>query len=367
MRIRCIDVYEVHYRHAAGPFVMSGGRISTEQDGTVVRIETDDGLVGWGEACVISPDYAPGYGPSARAALAVLAPALLGADPRQVEVAYTRMQRAAKGFPDAKSALDMACWDVLGRATGLRLADLLGGAYQETVPLYTGIGLAELDEMVRRCGDALEAGYRSVQVKVGGRVQDDVERATGCAAALAGADCIIFDANGYWSVADAARFAAAVDGLDVFIEQPCATLDECAHLRRTSRRPFILDESLTDVGELVRARAAGAIDAARLKLTRVGGITPVRRMRDLALSFGLPVTIEDAGGGDIVSAALAHLAASVPPRLLLAGYLPSEMTAERIASGTPVARNGEADIPQAPGLGVEVDEAALGRAVLHVE
>jgi len=367
MRIRCIDVYAVRYRHAAGPFVMSGGRVSTEQDGTVVRITTEDGLVGFGEACVISPDYAPGYGPSTRAALEVLSPALLGVDPRQVEVAYARLDAAAKGYPDAKSALDMACWDLFGRATDLRLADLLGGAHQETVPLYTGVGIAGVDEMVRQCTEALAAGYRSVQVKVGGALRDDLARAAACAAALVDADCVIFDANGYWNVADASRFVAAVDDLDVFVEQPCATLDECAHVRRTSRRPFVLDESLTDAGELVRARRGGAIDAARIKLTRVGGITPARRMRDLAVLFGLPVTIEDAGGGDVVSAALAHLAASVPPRLLLAGYLPSEMTAERLAEGTPVARNGEADVPSAPGIGIDVDEAALGRPVLHVE
>ena len=82
------------------------------------------------------------------------------------------------------------------------------------------------------------------------------------------------------------------------------------------------------------------MDALRLKLTRFGGITPVRRARDLAVIFGLPLTIEDSGGGDVVTAAVAHLAASIPPKLLLAGYLPSEMSAERIARGTPVASGG---------------------------
>jgi cis-L-3-hydroxyproline dehydratase len=206
-----------------------------------------------------------------------------------------------------------------------------------------------------------------VQLKAGTGVRDDIERIEACVDALASAEMVIVDANGWWSQADAARVIAAVDDLDLLIEQPCATLEECAALRRGSRRPFILDESLVEVADVARARSAGAVDAVRFKLTRFGGITPVRRARDLAATFGLAITIEDSGGGDIVSAATAHLAASVPPKLLMAGYLPSEMAAERIAVGTPAAAEGRARLPEAPGLGIEVDEDALGDALLRVE
>ena len=178
---------------------------------------------------------------------------------------------------------------------------------------------------------------------------------------------MIVDANGWWSQADAVRVAAAVEDLDLYIEQPCATLEECAQVRRSTRRPLILDESIFDAGDIVRARAAGAVDGLRLKLTRFGGITPVRKARDLAVLFGFPLTIEDSGGGDVVTAATAQLAASIPPKLLLAGYLPSEMAAERIATGTPAALDGRALIPEAPGLGIDVDEGALGRRLLAFE
>jgi len=367
VKIRRIDVHAVRYRHAGGPFAMSGGRVSTEQESTVVRVETDDGAVGFGEACVISPDYAPGYAPSTRAALGLLAPALLGADPRAPELVQARLDAAAKGYGEAKSALDMACWDLFGRATGLRVSDLLGGTHQEELPLYTGVGIAAPEEMRRRCEELLAAGYRQVQVKVGTGWREDVERIRACADALAGADRVIVDANGWWTQADARRVVAAVDGLDLLVEQPCATIEECAEVRRASRRPFVLDESLTELGDIVRARAAGAADAVRLKLTRFGGITPVRRARDLAVAFGLPLTIEDSGGGDVVTAATAHLAASVPPKLLLAGYLPSEMAAERIAAGTPKAEDGRTRLPAGPGLGIEVDEGALGPPVASYE
>jgi L-alanine-DL-glutamate epimerase-like enolase superfamily enzyme len=367
VEIRRVDVYAMRYHHAAGPFLMSGGRVSTEQDGTVVRLETDDGLVGWGEQCVITPTYAAGYAPATQAVLRLLAPALLGVDPRRTDVAYARLDAATKGYRYAKSALDMACWDVFGRATGLPLADLLGGVHAEEFPLYTGIGIGSPEEMRERCAAALGAGYRRVQLKVGTGVREDVERIEACLEALGDAELVIADANAWWTQGEATRVIAAVEHLDVTIEQPCATLEECARLRGTTQRPFVLDESLLQLDDLVRGRALGALDGVRLKLSRLGGITPTRRARDVALSFGLPVTVEDAGGGDLVSATTAHFAASIPPRLLLGGYLPGEMAAERIATGTPEPDGGTARVPAGPGLGVDVREDALGEHLQRVE
>jgi cis-L-3-hydroxyproline dehydratase len=367
MEIRRIDVYAMRYHHATGPFVMSGGRVSTDQEGSVVRVETDDGLVGWGEQCLITPTYSEGYAPTSQAVLGLLAPALLGADPRRVDVVYARMDAATKGYRYAKAALDMACWDLLGRATGLPLADLLGGIHAEDFPLYTGIGIASPEEMQERCAEALAEGYRRIQIKVGTGVREDTQRIEACAEVLGDAELVIADANGWWTQPEAARVIAAVERLDVMIEQPCATLEECARLRNASARPFVLDESLLELNDVVKARAAGALDAVRIKLSRFGGITPARRGRDLAVAFGLPVTVEDAGGGDLVSATTAHFAASTPPRLLLAGFLPGSMAAERIATGTPEPLDGRARVPLGPGLGLEVDEGALGEHLLRVE
>jgi L-alanine-DL-glutamate epimerase-like enolase superfamily enzyme len=221
--------------------------------------------------------------------------------------------------------------------------------------------------MRERAEQALAAGYRQVQLKVGTTWREDLARVEACLPVLADAERVIVDANAYYPQADAVCLVSALEGSDVFVEQPCASIEECAAVRRGSSRPFVLDESLWALEDLLRARSLGAADAVRLKLSRFGGITPVRRARDLAVSFGWPLTIEDSGGGDVVSAATAHLACSVPPRLLLAGYLPSEMTAERVARGTPRAEGGAARLPEGFGLGIEVDEAAVGPPVARVE
>jgi L-alanine-DL-glutamate epimerase-like enolase superfamily enzyme len=364
VHIARIDVYAVIYRHVGGPFRMSGGRTSDEQQSTVVRIETNEGLAGFGEVCVITPDYAPGWAPATRAVLEPLGRSVLGCDPRQVEVVYARMDAAVRGYREAKSALDMACWDILGQATGLRLVDLLGGAYQERFPLYTGVGLGSPAEMSARCREAVAVGYRRVQVKVGTEPEADIERLEASVEALAEAEVVIVDANAWWTRLDALRVLSAIGRSDILVEQPCPTVAACAAVRRSTGLPVILDESLSTLHDLLDAYAADALDAARFKLSRLGGITPARRVRDLALELDLPLTIEDSGGGDVVSAALAHLACSVPPRLLLAGYLPTEMVAERIAAHTPVAVDGEAALPDGAGLGIEVDVEALGTPLL---
>jgi L-alanine-DL-glutamate epimerase-like enolase superfamily enzyme len=361
MRISRISVHAIRYTVAGGTFTMAGGRVSTEQDATVVRVETDDGLVGFGEQCVFSPGFLPAHGPGARATLGLLAPAVLGADPRQVDVVYARMDAAVKGHPYGKVALDMACWDILGKATGLRVSDLLGGTFQETIPLYWGIGVAAPEAMRAKVAEALAAGYREIQLKVGTGWREDVERVEACLELLGDVRRVIVDANGSWTQAEAMRAVSAMRDLDVFLEQPCATTEACAQVRARSPRPVILDETLTDWDALDRAR--GSADAVRLKLSQFGGITPMRRARDLAIACGLPMTIEDSGGGDIVTAAMTHLSASVPPRLLLNGFCAGEMVSERIASGAPRAIGGEATLPAGPGLGIDVDEAALGAPV----
>ena len=148
-------------------------------------------------------------------------------------------------------------------------------------------------------------------------------------------EVVIVDANAYWRQHEAAQFIAALEDEPIYLEQPCRTLAECLAIRRRTARPMILDETLTDLDALFAAQAAGAMDCAMLKLSRLGGISRVRLARDVCRQWGLAMTMEDAGGGDVVTAAMAHLAASTPPQSLLNGMLINMMVNEHIAEGTP--------------------------------
>jgi L-alanine-DL-glutamate epimerase-like enolase superfamily enzyme len=214
-----------------------------------------------------------------------------------------------------KSALDMACWDLLGKASGLPVCTLLGGALRRerrAVPRdIAGAGRA----MASRVAAYRAEGYRKFQLKVGGDPEEDVARIRAARKKLRPGDVLVADANTGWRMHEAARVVRAVRDVDVYIEQPCATLAECLQIRRRTDLPFVLDESIDSLDALLEAHRAGAMDVVNLKISKVGGLGKARQIRDLCVSLGLAMTIEDSWGGDVTTAAIAHLAHSTPVEL----------------------------------------------------
>ena len=173
MKIAAVDVfgYELRYRH--GSYVMSGGRSIDSLPSTVVRIRTDEGIEGFGETCPLGPAYLPAFGEGARAALRELAPALLGLDPRNLALVNETMDRALRGHAYAKSAVDVACWDVLGKATAQPVATLLGGLRQDSYPLYVAIPLGPVEAMVEHVRERVAEGIHRFQLKLGADPRED--------------------------------------------------------------------------------------------------------------------------------------------------------------------------------------------------
>jgi len=169
------------------------------------------------------------------------------------------------------------------------------------------------------------------------------------------------DANGAWSLRDAVAAARRLDGLPrLVLEQPCATLEQCLRVRDHTTLPLILDEVIVDVPSLLRAWEARALEGFNLKVARAGGLTKARLLRDVGAALGLTVNVEDTWGGDLATAALAHLAASTDARTAQMVSFMNDWTAEHVAGHEPRSRDGVGAAPDGPGLGVEVDEARLG-------
>ena len=139
MKIQSIAAYQVDLPLHEGSYKWSGGKSVAVFDSTIVRVETDEGLVGHGEVCPLGPAYLPAYASGVRAGLAELAPHLIGEDPTQLERLNLRMDAAMKGHPYVKSGVDVACWDILGQAAGLPVCHLLGGRYGDDFVLYRAI------------------------------------------------------------------------------------------------------------------------------------------------------------------------------------------------------------------------------------
>lgn len=365
MRIHRVDVYGYDLSYVHGRYAMSGGRVIETLPSTVVRVTTDGGVEGFGEVCPLGPAYLPSHGAGARAALGELAPAVLGVEVGNLGAVNAAMDTALMGHGYAKSAIDTACWDALGRAVGLPVCDLLGGRLAETFPLYFAVPLASAEEMTAYVRSRRAEGIHRFQLKIGADPYEDAARTRSVVDATGAEDIIVADANGGWRLQDAVVAARLLDGLErVFFEQPCPTLEECLIVRERTTLPMVLDECITDVQSLLRAYDAKAMEAFNLKISKVGGLTQAKLMRDLAVALGLRVTIEDTWGGDLVSAAVSHLAASTPPDTLFTVSFMNDWTNEHIAGHEPRSHNGFGSAPTGAGLGIDVDVAALGAPLL---
>jgi cis-L-3-hydroxyproline dehydratase len=367
MKITRINAYQVDLPLKEGRYSWSSGNFVEVFDATIVEVETDAGIKGYGECTPLGPTYLPAYAAGVRTGLKELAPKLIGLDPRDLGVINRRMDAALKGHPYVKSPIDVACWDILGKAAGERVVRLLGGPQMERIPLYRAISQDNPDVMAGKIAGYRQEGYRKFQLKVGGEVEDDIARIRACSKALASGDILDADANTGWTRHEAARVVYAVRDLDVYVEQPCKTYEECLTIRRRTALPFILDENIDALPVLLRGIADGAMDAINLKISKVGGLTKARIMRDVAVDAGVAMIIEDTWGGDIVTAAIAHLAQSTPGEFLLAATDFNSYGTREIAAGAPKRdKDGAMMVSEGPGLGCDPIMAELGAPILSV-
>ncbi|MEM9047839.1 MAG: cis-3-hydroxy-L-proline dehydratase [Pseudomonadota bacterium] len=363
MKIAAIRVYQIDLPLKEGRYAWADGKFVDVFDSTVVEILTDSGETGLGEVCPLGPFYLPAFGPGARAGIAELAQHLIGLDPRDVTVIEHVMDRALLGHPYVKSAIDMACWDLVGKASGLPLVTLLGGRHGDSVALYRAISQGTPDAMAENVAGYRAEGYTKFQLKVGGRPADDIARTRAVAAVLEPGDVLVADANTGWTSGDALRVVNALGDMDVYIEQPCRTYAECLGVRRATSLPFILDENIDGLDAFMTAHGDGAMNAINLKISKVGGITKARRIRDLCVSLGYPMCIEDSWGGDIVTAAIAALSHSTPERFRFSATDFNSYVTVDFADGSPRRVDGTMQASAAPGLGVTLRADIAGKPV----
>jgi L-alanine-DL-glutamate epimerase-like enolase superfamily enzyme len=366
MHITRITAYKLDLPLHEGSYKWSGGKSVSVFDSTVVRVDTDKGITGYGEVCPLGPYYLPAYAIGVRVGISELGPHLIGTDPLELAKLNRRMDLFLKGHPYVKSGIDMACWDILGQATGQPVCTLLGGRYGEDFGLYRAISQEEPDAMAARVASYRDEGYRRFQLKVGGDPDVDIERIRAVSKQLHPGDRLIADANTGWLMHDALRVIQAVRDVDVYIEQPCESYEQCLSVRQHTDHPFVLDEVIDSVDVLLRGHADRAMDVVNIKISKFGGLTRARQARDLCVSIGVAMTLEDSWGGDIVTAAIAHLAQSTPPEFLFTTTDFNSYVTVSFADGAPRRINGRMAASTAPGLGVSPKMDVLGKPVVEV-
>jgi L-alanine-DL-glutamate epimerase-like enolase superfamily enzyme len=364
VRIAEIHLYQLDLPVKDGPYRIASSEVRSLTT-TLVKLVADNGAVGWGETCPVGPTYAEAHPAGALAALTAMAPGLVGCDLRPLPL-HRRMDGLLCGHNYAKAALDIAAHDLLGRHLGISVAELLGGALAERVPSYYATGIGAPDEVARLAAAKRDEGYPRLQVKVGNRpVELDVETIRKVWEVLRGSGVrLAVDGNRSWNTRDVIRVSRACADIPFVLEQPCRSLEELRQIRPKVAHGVYMDESGVDLATVVNAVGSGLVDGFGMKLTRIGGLHPMRAFRDVCAARNLPHTCDDAWGGDVIAAACAQVAATVEPARLEGVWLAAPYISGHYDAKNGVRiEDGHVRVPRGPGLGVEPDEARFGAPV----
>ena len=358
MKISAIKLYRIDLPIKGAGYQLSRNRLVKQTSNVVVEIVTDAGVTGWGESCPFGLNYLEGFGSGAFAALQELCPLLIGRNPLEIDAINWLMDTALTGHIYAKSAIDIACWDLFGKATGLPLYTLLGGMINEAPLVRTSVSAAEGD-LVTGIEAKRRQGFQVLTLKVGDDPIADAELTLAIAAQAKPWDRISADANGGWLLHEAMTYVHSIqDAPGILIEQPCESLSDCVELGKRTNHPIVLDESIDDLNVLSGILRPKQVSAVNLKIERIGGITKTRQMRDLCLKAGCAMFVQEVGGAEITYAATTHLAHTIPEHFLLGA---TTIKVDRsLASGAPVLEKGRVRCNDGPGLGLEIDSEALG-------
>lgn len=366
MKIAKIEVFQVNYRLLDQEYAWSRGQSVSSFVSTVVRVSTDSGLKGYAEVCPLGSAYMDAFARGVPAGVEEVGSHLIGQDPCQLNLINHLMDQALLGHNYVKSPLDIACWDLLGQVTNTPVCILLGGRAVDKFPLYRAISQGAPDKMAEDVAKYREEGYRRFQLKVGSIPEDDILRTRAVLEVIQPGDILVADANTGWIPHKAIRVVNALEGENVYIEQPCTTLEECLVVRAHTTQPMVLDEIIRDVPSLMRAYELGAMDVVNLKISRLGGLTKAKQMRDLCQSLGIAMTIEDSWGGDITTAAIAHLAGSTMPEYYFTSTDFNSYNDVHLAEDAPARKEGWLEVSAEPGLGIHIKENLLGDPVVTI-
>ena len=358
MHIERIETYKLKLPYSKGVYRLSNGREYRAFDSTIVHIICNNGLDGWGESTPFGSNYIAAHGKGVDAALEELAPILLGLDPIQTERINDALDAQLLGHNSAKAPLDVACWDIFGKAVGRPVCDLLGGRINHPVPLISSIGSDTPEAMRKNIQEHREQGFMGHSVKIGageteGGPKLDAERIQSALADRKPEEWFLADANGSLTPEQALRMLALLPRESNFVlEAPCASWRETLSLRQRCSVPIMLDELIIESADIIHAIQTDACDGIGIKITKQGGLTRSRVQRDLCISAGLVTSIQDTTGSEIAYAAVLHLAQSTPRNILRCALDTRSMTSLSTAHFDAPIKNGAAHAPNLPGLGI---------------
>lgn len=326
----------------------------------IVKVETDQGIEGYGEA--VPDEHVTGetWQSTIEVLKSHLAPALIGENPFAIERIHEKLNGRIYGVPSAKAALDIACYDLMGKWSGQPVYRLLGGPYHQAIKVPVVLSIGEPAQMAKEAAQAAAKGYSSIKIKIGNDVEQDIERVKAVRAAVGREVRLRVDVNRGWEHAATALYALArMEECQIdWIEQPVTAddIDGLAQIRRKTSIPVMIDEGLHGSKELRQVIEKQAADLINIKLMKCGGIFPAVKLIHQAEMAGIRAQIGSMVESSVATAAGAHLALAkknvisnemVGPFMFAKDIGNLNYHGERLLLGSE------------PGLGIAVDETAL--------
>ena len=361
MRITSVEAIPVTAR-LSRPFRFAGVE-RVESQNVVVIVRTDEGFTGYGEACPVPHLSAAGQQAIVRVVEDLATPIVVGEDPRAFRPLLARLERAIVNDPFSLAALDTAILDATSKSIGVSIAELLGGAFRQTVPVHASVSWSsDGAEMIDEAMGLIDQ-YTYLKVYVGrGDLKEDLARLAGLRDAVGDKPELMLDVNGQWTATQTLKALPTLEAMGIAaIEQPVSPHDIPGQQRvvQTSTIDIVVDEGIRRPGDAAAAGSAAIGTVANVGVSKLGGILAAYAAATVAYASGLRVTVGSLAELGIANAGGLQLAAALPV-LAYPSYLTGyKRYAEQITGPLPVNDGGFIDVPSHPGIGVDVDEDAI--------
>lgn len=362
MKIKTIEVFPLALP-LKKPFSIALGT-TTHTFHSIVRIDTDEGISGWGEGATWHVVYGYDQHSMIWATQRHLAPAIIGMDPFDLERIISTMDKALPGNHMAKAGVEIACQDIRGKALGVPLFRLLGGIVTDPVEVIAVVDIVPPEEAALMAREALRNGFRFIKIKVGLNVAEDVERVAAIRNAVGPDVSLRVDGNQGYDRAGAMKACRAFEGFDLqWIEQPLPDWDMegLAALAREFTTPIAVDESIYDVHDVYRVARAQAADVVNIKVPKCGGLTNALKIANAAEAMGLPCFLGGCIESGLGTAAAIHFAACSPNLHAGVEMAGSSVFMDDIVTEPFLADHGKMAPPTGAGIGVTIDRDKLAR------
>ncbi|GMB08129.1 mandelate racemase/muconate lactonizing enzyme family protein [Thermolongibacillus altinsuensis] len=358
MKITAIHLYAIRLPLHV-PFVISYHSYH-DIPSVIVKIETDEGIVGYGEG--VADEHVTGetWESTFYILKNTIAPLLIGANPMNIEKLHEMMNATIYGAPTAKAAIDIACFDIIGKKLGQPVYQFIGGRYHDEFPITHVLSIAEPEQMAEEAASMVKKGYRSFKIKVGTNVHKDVERIKAVRERVGDDIAIRVDVNQGWK--NSATTLVALRSLRPFnidwVEQPVIAddIDAMAYIKSKTDIPMMIDEGLKGPREMRQIIQKNAADKVNIKLMKCGGIYPAVKLTHQAELAGIECQIGSMVESSVASSAGFHVAFSkkIVTSVELTGPLKFSKDIGNLHYDIPYIR-----LTEKPGLGVDVNEDIL--------